>query len=441
MGSLGKLGLGAEECEDGKRIAAGHSVSRIAETSGRRGAIYFHPRALIYSAKRGLAFTTPLGGLGWVELGVRNWRLFEFLELRRPSRKCWVMASTVPHSQVGGAPRLQGRPRRVAGIRILGTGSYVPPKVVRNEDLAELGCDSEWIVQRTGILERRHALPEQATSDLAYEAVRRCLDAAETSATEVDLILVATMTPDHATPSTACLLQHRLGATGAGAMDLNAACSGFTYGLITGAQFVRSGAYRRVLVVGADVMSRVINPKDVKTYPLFGDGAGAVLIGPADSEGGDAPGILAYQLGADGSGGDLLKVPACGSREPISAEVLATERQYLQMDGRPVFKWAVRLVAESLVAMTEEAQLTLDDVALVILHQANIRIIDAAVSDLHLAREKVFVNLDRYGNTSAASIPIALDEACRGGLVRRGDPILMCGFGAGLTWASCCLRY
>lgn len=353
------------------------------------------------------------------------------------------MASTIPGSSTLGQSLPQDSSRRILGVRVLGTGSFVPEKVVRNEDLAELGCDSQWIIQRTGIRERRHASPSQATSDLAWPAIQSCLEAAGVSGTEIDLIIVATMTPDYATPSTACLLQARLGATQAGALDINAACSGFTYALITGAQFVRSGAYRRVLVVGADVMSRVVNPKDVKTYPLFGDGAGAALIGPSEDSGtgGQPIGILAYQLGADGTGGDLLKVPGCGSREPITPEAIEAERHFLQMDGRPVFKWAVRLVSESIVSLTEQAGVTLSDVAQVILHQANLRIIDAAIGDLNLPPEKVFVNLDRFGNTSAASIPIALDEACRTGKIRRGDLALMCGFGAGLTWASCLLRY
>lgn len=353
------------------------------------------------------------------------------------------MASTIPNSSALGQSLPQDSSRRILGVRVLGTGSFVPEKIVRNEDLVELGCDSEWIIQRTGIRERRHAGLNQATSDLAWGAVQNCLESAGVPGSEVDLIIVATMTPDYATPSTACLLQARLGATQAGALDINAACSGFTYALIMGAQFVRSGAYRRVLVVGADVMSRVVNPKDVKTYPLFGDGAGAALIGPAEEAGSGANpiGILAYQLGADGTGADLLKVPACGSREPISIAAIESERHFLQMDGRPVFKWAVRLVSESIVSLTEQAGVTLLDVSQVILHQANLRIIDAAVSDLSLPREKVFVNLDRFGNTSAASIPIALDEACRAGKIRRGELALMCGFGAGLTWASCLLRY
>ncbi len=234
------------------------------------------------------------------------------------------MASTVPqsHRQNEGQPRRGAK--RLLGVKILGTGGFVPEKVVKNEDLARLGCDSDWIVQRTGILERRHATPEQATSDLAIAAAEDCLANAGVNGSDVDLILVATMTPDHYTPSTACLVQHHFGCQAA-AMDLNAACSGFTYALITAAQFVHSGGFRRVLVVGADVMSRVINPADVKTYPLFGDGAGAALVGPDDAGGsgeGSPLGILAYQLGADGSGGDLLKVPACGSREPASVEAI-----------------------------------------------------------------------------------------------------------------------
>lgn len=352
------------------------------------------------------------------------------------------MASTVPqsHRQSEGQPRRGSK--RLLGVKILGTGAYVPELVVKNEDLAELGCDSDWIVKRTGILERRHAVPGEATSDLAIAAAEDCLANAGVKGSDVDLILVATMTPDHYTPSTACLVQNHFGCQAA-AMDLNAACSGFTYALITAAQFVHSGGFRRVLVIGADVMSRVINPRDVKTYPLFGDGAGAALVGPDETPGSDegSPrGFLAYQLGADGSGGDLLKVPACGSREPPTVEAIENERHFLHMDGRPVFKWAVRTVAESLVSVMEEAQINSSEIAQVILHQANIRIIDAAVSDLDLPAEKVYVNLDRYGNTSAASIPLVLNETLRQGRVKPGDKVLLCGFGAGLTWASCVIQ-
>ena len=352
------------------------------------------------------------------------------------------MARTLPEADLQKQTHHQRRGRQLLGVTILGTGSFVPENVVKNEDLVQLGCDSDWIVQRTGILERRHATADQATSDLAIAAAEDCLENAGVAPEEIDLILVATMTPDHYTPSTACLVQDHFGCQAA-AMDLNAACSGFTYALITAAQFVHSGGYRRVLVIGADVMSRVINPTDVKTYPLFGDGAGAALVGPGESLNEDGladVGILAYQLGADGSGGDLLKVPAGGSREPVTAEALEAGRHFLHMDGRPVFKWAVRTVAESLKSVMEEAGVNSSDLAQVILHQANIRIIDAAISDLDLPADKVHVNLERYGNTSAASIPLVLRETMQKGLVKPGDKVLLCGFGAGLTWASCVIQ-
>jgi 3-oxoacyl-[acyl-carrier-protein] synthase-3 len=321
-------------------------------------------------------------------------------------------------------------------VQVLATGSFVPPQVVTNSDLKALGCDDEWILKRTGIRERRKAAPEVATSDLAREAAIECLRAANCESRELDLIILCTMTPDYPTPSTACLLQHQLGAT-CGAMDLNAACSGFMYGLVTAAQFVRSGMCRKVLVVGAEVMSRAIDPTDVKTYPLFGDGAAAVLVGAGDAE----QGLLAYNLGSDGSGAALLNAPAGGSREPVTPVSLAACRQYMRMDGRPVFKWAVKLVEESILEAMERAGVTSDQVAAVVLHQANARILDAAVSDLGFGRDKVIMNLDRYGNTSAASIPLVLDEATRDGRIRRGDLVLMCGFGAGLTWGVGLMRW
>ncbi|HTN76216.1 MAG TPA: beta-ketoacyl-ACP synthase III [Pirellulaceae bacterium] len=333
---------------------------------------------------------------------------------------------------------LRARPhkRSITGVQILGTGSYAPAEVVRNEDLAPLGYDPEWIIQRTGIRERRRAAPEEATSDLAYAAARHCLDHAQVSPEELDLILVATMTPDTLTPSTACHLQRRLGSTAA-AMDLNAACSGFMYALVTGSQFIKTGAMQRVLVVGADLMSRTVNPEDRKTYPLFGDGAGAVLLGAAS----DDHGLLSYALGADGSGTDLLCIPGGGSREPLTPETLEAKRQFMYMDGRQVFKWAVRTCADVMRQTMEEAELTIADLDLLVLHQANIRIIDAALEALGVPREKCFVNLDRYGNTSAASIPLALDEARRAGRIHAGDNILMCGFGAGLAWGAGVLRW
>lgn len=324
----------------------------------------------------------------------------------------------------------------LTGVQVAATGAYVPPQVVTNADLRALGCDDDWILKRTGIRERRKAADDVATSDLAREASLACLRAANIESRDLDLIIVCTMTPDYLTPSTACLLQHQLGAT-CGAMDLNAACSGFMYGLVTGAQFVRSGMCHRVLVVGAEVMTRAIDPTDVKTFPLFGDGAAAVLLDAGD----DSQGLLAYNLGSDGSGAALLNAPAGGSREPLTPESLADSRQYMRMDGRPVFKWAVKLVEEAMLGAMERAGVTSDDVAAVVLHQANARILDAAVSDLGFGRDKVIMNLDRYGNTSAASIPLVLDEATRAGRIRRGDLVLMCGFGAGLTWGVGLMRW
>jgi 3-oxoacyl-[acyl-carrier-protein] synthase-3 len=324
-----------------------------------------------------------------------------------------------------------GRLMSLTGVQILATGAYTPATVVRNEDLQQWGYDANWILQRTGICERRRAAAHEATSDLAYQAARQCLENASVAPREVDLILLATMTPDMPCPSTACLLQRCLGAT-APAMDVNAACAGFIYALVTGMQFIKTGACRRVLVVGADVMTRAVDPQDRKTFPLFGDGAGAVLLGA----GAASQGFLAYTLGADGTSADVLCTPAGGSREPITPDVLAARRQFMRMDGRAVFKWAVRTVHETLRDVLAHAQLTPDDVDLVVLHQANIRIIDAAVADLGVGRSRVFVNLDRYGNTSAASIPLVLDQACRSGDISRGKRLLMAGFGAGLTWGA-----
>ncbi len=340
----------------------------------------------------------------------------------------------------------RGRMGRVAGVRVISTGSYAPEHVVTNHDLAALGCDSDWIVRRTGIQQRRRASDDEATSDLCYEAAMACLREANLSADAIDLILVATITPDHPTPSTACHLQRRLGAL-APAMDVNAACAGFMYAMVTAAQFIAAGNSRYALVVGADLMSRTVNPDDKKTYPLFGDGAGAVLMTADDtdpdpgSSPASGPGLLAYQIGSEGCGGEMLCIPAGGTRQPLTPEVYEAGHQYLTMDGRNVFKWAVRVFAESAKQVLSTAGATPEQLDLVILHQANQRIIDSAVADLALPAEKVFVNLDRYGNTSAASIPLALDEAVRQGRVRRGDLVLLCGFGAGLAWGTALIRW
>jgi len=326
------------------------------------------------------------------------------------------------------------------GVRCIGTGSYVPQNIVTNEDLAALGCDSEWIVRRTGITQRRKAADHQATSDLAYEAAVAAMADAGVTADEIDLIIVATITPDFPTPSTGCELQRRLGAV-APAMDVNAACAGFMYAAVTAAQFIRAGNSRRALVVGADVMSRTIDPDDKKTYPLFGDAAGAAILAADDSTERAQSGILAYQLGSEGCGGEMLCIAAGGSRRALTPEAFAAGDQYLRMDGRGVFKWAVRVFEESTKEVLAQVGISAQQLDWVILHQANQRIIDSAVADLHIPVERVFVNLDRYGNTSAASIPLALDEVAKGPGIRRGDHVLLSGFGAGLSWGTALWRW
>ena len=324
----------------------------------------------------------------------------------------------------------------LTGMRILSTGSYAPEQRVLNEDLAEHGYDADWIIQRTGIQCRHQSAPGEATSDVAFEAAKRCLEQANADPSEIDLILVATITPDQQTPSTACLLQHKLGSN-APAMDIGAACAGFMYGLVTAAQFISTGTYKRILVVGADLMTHTVNPEDKKTFPLFGDGAGAVLVGP----GAEDQGLLAYTLGADGEGACLLHVPSGGTLSPLTAETINDDRHFLEMDGRAVFKWAVRMLASSVNQVLEHTGQTVDDLDLAVFHQANIRILDAARENLKIPTEKVVVNLHEYGNTSAASIPLALDEANRDGRIKDGDTVLLSGFGAGLTWGTAIVRW
>jgi 3-oxoacyl-[acyl-carrier-protein] synthase-3 len=329
----------------------------------------------------------------------------------------------------------------IPGIKILGTGASAGSKRVLNNDLAELGFDPDWIIQRTGIESRYHVAENEATSDMAIRAAEQCLQASGVDASEVDLIIVATVTPDHMTPSTACIVQSHLGCV-ASAFDLNAACSGFIYGLAMASQSIRSGCSRNALVIGAETLTMIMNPEDKKTYPLFGDGAGAVLIS-ADPEPDEskASGILAYRLASEGKLGDALKTPAGGSRKPFCQSVLDNKEQYLAMEGRTVFKWAVRLIPEIVDEMLFKASISLSEIDLFIPHQANLRIIDAAVEELGIDPKKVFVNLDRYGNTSAASIPIAIAEAVQQGRIKPGNNVLMVGFGAGLTWGSCLFRW
>lgn len=336
------------------------------------------------------------------------------------------------------ARRSSQRTQTLLGVEILSCGSYVPDRVVTNDELrVRWGFDSEWISQRTGILARRHAEPNQATSDLCVEAARRAIRAGNANPADIDLVVVGTFTPDHAScPSTACLVQDKLGLDCA-ATDVSAACAGFMYALVTAAQYVATGNSRLALVIGGDCNSRIVNPQDEKTYPLFGDGAGAVLLRSGDPH----QGLLCYQLGSDGAGGPLLDRPSGGTKSPITELDLSHGNQYLRMDGRNVFKWAVHLLTSTIELVLHRAGMDVRDVSLFVLHQANVRILNAAMEQLGIPDSKVVVNLHKYGNTSGGSIPLALDEAVREGRVARGDVILMCGFGAGLAWGTGLFRW
>jgi len=329
------------------------------------------------------------------------------------------------------------RCRTLTGIRVVGTGKYVPDMVVGNDHLhARLGFDSDWIVKRTGILERRHAAPHQATSDLCVEAANDLFAKTGLGPKDCDLLVLGTFTPDMSFPSTACLVQDRLGMIGP-AIEVEAACAGFMYALITAAAYVKAGLSDRALVIGGDTNSRVLNPDDIKTYPLFGDGAGAVFVEPGAPD----RGILAYNMGSEGSGGPLLQRESGGSRNPPTAAHLAEGKHFMFMDGRAVFRWAVDIVCDTIQDVLTAAGLKSSDVSLYVMHQANIRIINAAVDVLSIPRSKVFNNLEKYGNTSAGSIPIALDEAAAEGRLKEGELVLLSGFGAGLAWGTAVLRW
>lgn len=320
------------------------------------------------------------------------------------------------------------------GTEILAVGGSVPDLVVENEDLAGRGFDPDWIFKRTGICRRRHVPAGVCTSDLAVEAAEQCIARADVDRAEIDLVVVATYTPDMPMPSTAALVQDRLGLT-AMAFDLQSACTGFVFGLLTAAQYVATCCSRTALLIGAECNSRIINPADKQTYPLFGDGAGAVLLGRGQPQ----QGILGYAVGADGSGASLLARPAGGALLPAVPE--DDPRRYLTMVGRPVYKWAIRIVCESIQDALRVAQVTLDEVDVVLLHQANMRIIDAVTEHLGLDPDKLVNNLQDYGNTAAASIPLVMDEAIRQGRLRRGSLVLLSGFGGGLSWGSMLLRW
>ncbi|NIK75662.1 3-oxoacyl-[acyl-carrier-protein] synthase-3 [Paenibacillus castaneae] len=323
-------------------------------------------------------------------------------------------------------------------VGIVGTGKYVPERILSNKDLeAMVETNDEWIVTRTGIKERRIAAAEEATSDLALHASRLAIEAAGLTAEDIDLIIVATVTPDTLFPSTACLLQEKLGAKKAAAFDLSAACSGFIYGLATGSSMISTGMYKHVLVVGAETLSRITDYTDRNTCILFGDGAGAVVLGQVA----EGRGFQSFEIGADGSGGDLLKVSGGGSRLPATAESVEQKQHYIHMAGNDVFKFAVRIMGSAAEEALLKAGITKDDIDLLVPHQANIRIIQSALNRLSLSEDKAMINLNNYGNMSAASIPVALAEAVEQNRVKEGDCVLLVGFGGGLTWGASVLTW
>jgi len=323
--------------------------------------------------------------------------------------------------------------------RIIGTGSHVPSRVLSNAELERMvETSDEWIVTRTGIRERHIVAEDEATSDLAYQAAVKALEMARVDPADLDMILVATISPDMVFPATACIVQDRLGAKKSGALDIEAACSGFVYGLAMGDGLVRSGAMRHVLVIGAEALSRIVNWQDRNTCVLFGDGAGAVLLAASEGE----RGVLGSHLRSDGSKGQILMLPGGGSRHPSSQAVLDARMNTIQMaGGNEVFKLAVRAMEEAALEVLKRCGVGIESVSLVITHQANLRIINALGQRLGLPEEKVYHNIARVGNTSAASIPLALDEAVRAGRVTDGDLLLFAAFGGGLTWGASLVRW
>ena len=331
--------------------------------------------------------------------------------------------------------------------RFLGTGSYAPARVVPNAELeAIVETSDEWIATRTGIRRRHFAADDETTSDMAAEAGRRALDAAGLSVADLDLIIVATVTPDQPSPSCATAVQRKLGASDIPAFDIAAACAGFVYGITIADQFIATGAARCVLVIGVELLSRALNWQDRTTCVLFGDGAGAVVLGPAsmphprDVPDGPRPGILATQIFTDGSLADALRIPAGGATLPVTLEGLETRQNKVHMDGHDVFRTAVKQLTASSAQVMKAAGLVSRDLDWVVPHQANLRIIAQVSQRLGFSLDKFILNLDEYGNTSSASIPIALDEGVRDGRIRPGQQVLMCALGAGISWGAAVVR-
>jgi 3-oxoacyl-[acyl-carrier-protein] synthase-3 len=327
----------------------------------------------------------------------------------------------------------------VPRTQIIGTGAYAPAKVITNKDLEKIvETSDEWIVERTGIKQRYQAADDEVTSDMAVKAAIRALEMARTRPEELDLIIVGTISPDMPMPSCASFVQHKLGAKNAFAFDLAAACAGSLYGLSVGDMYIRSGAAKRVLVIGTELLTRIVDWQDRNTCVLFGDAGGAMVLGPTDEPG---RGVVAHQLRTEGSLTDILCIRGGGTRFPLDEERLKQKMHKVSMNGREVFKFAVRALADSSRAVLEQAGLRASQVDHVIAHQANIRIIDAVLERLEVPREKAWLNIDRYGNTSSASLPITLDEANRAGRLKPGEVLLMMAIGAGMAYGASVVRW
>lgn len=322
--------------------------------------------------------------------------------------------------------------------KIAGTGSYVPERILTNADLEKMvETSDEWISTRTGIKERRIAAKGEAASDLAYCASKEALQAAGIKPEDLDMIIVATITPDMVFPATACILQQRLGVRDVPAFDLEAACSGFLYGISIASQFIGTGLYNNILVVAAETLSKIIDWEDRNTCVIFADGAGAAILQPSNNN----SRIISIYLGADGGGADLVGVPAGGSRMPASFETVRNKQHYMKMKGNELFKRAVKIMVKAANISLKKGDLEYGDVDFFIPHQANIRIIKAVAKRINLNMDKVYVNLNKCGNMSAASIAVALDQAVREGKVKRGNKVLLTSFGGGLTWGSIVLEW
>lgn len=329
-------------------------------------------------------------------------------------------------------------PPHVRSVSITGTGSYTPERVLTNADLEKMVQTShDWIVTRTGMKERHIARPDQATSDLAIEAARRALADAGLTPDQLDMIIVATITPDMVFPNTGCFVQRALGAKKAFCMDIEAACSGFLYALEIGRQFVGSSAINTALVIGAEKLSSIIDWEDRNTCVLFGDGAGAAILQACGAK----HGVLTTVLGSDGALANLLMLPGGGSRNPTSAETLKQRMHYMKMSGREVFKHAVTNMTQAARTALARCGLGIEDVDCIIPHQANIRIVEAIGERLDVGKDRFFLNIEKYGNTSAASVIIALDEAARGGRIHKGDVVVLLGFGGGFTWGASVIEW